>query len=68
MFSSRPIGSALLAVAVLIGFARVYCGVHYPGDILGSLLVSLLGLPFGWLAHNRLSRTRRRQPSKLLRH
>ncbi len=53
VFLSRPVGAALLAAAALIGFARVYCGVHYPGDIFGSFLISLLALPFGWLAHNR---------------
>jgi undecaprenyl-diphosphatase len=51
MFVSWRAGAVLLAFAVLIGFARVYCGVHYPGDILASLVVSLLALPFGWLAH-----------------
>jgi undecaprenyl-diphosphatase len=67
VFLSRRVGAALLAVAVLIGFARVYCGVHYPGDILGSLLVSLLALPFGWLAYQRIRRNRRRAPVKMLR-
>lgn len=68
VFLSRPVGAALLGVAVLIGFARVYCGVHYSGDILGSLIVGLLALPFGWLAHNRLRRNRRRTPARMLRH
>ena len=68
VFLSRPVGAALLAIAVMIGFARVYCGVHYPGDILGSLLVSLLALPFGWLARNRIRRNRkRRAPAMMLR-
>jgi undecaprenyl-diphosphatase len=68
VFLSRPAGAALLAVAVLIGFARVYCGVHYPGDILGSLAVALLALPFAVLARNRLRRNRRPTASRLLRH
>jgi len=32
------------AGAVLIGFSRVYVGVHYPGDMLGSVLVSVIGV------------------------
>jgi len=44
VFLSRRWGVALLAVAVLIGFSRVYVGVHYPGDVLGSILVSLIGV------------------------
>jgi len=44
VFLSRQWGTVLLAVAVLIGFSRVYVGVHYPGDVLGSVLVSLIGV------------------------
>jgi len=28
------------AAVVLVGFSRLYLGVHYPGDIVGSILVS----------------------------
>jgi membrane-associated phospholipid phosphatase len=31
-------------VALLISFSRVYDGVHYPGDMLGSAVVALLGV------------------------
>jgi undecaprenyl-diphosphatase len=68
VFLSRPAGAALLAVAVLIGFARVYCGIHYPGDILGSLLVSVPALPLALLAHNRVRQNRRHTTSPLPRH
>jgi len=44
VFLARRWGAALLAGAVLIGFSRVYVGVHYPGDILGSVLVSVIGV------------------------
>lgn len=33
------------AVAVLMAYSRVYCGVHYPGDVLGGLLI---GVAVGW--------------------
>jgi undecaprenyl-diphosphatase len=43
-FLSRRIGVALLAAAALIGFSRVYVGVHYPADILASLVAPVLGV------------------------
>lgn len=33
------------AVAALMAYSRVYCGVHYPGDVLAGLL---LGVAIGW--------------------
>lgn len=44
MYVSRGWGTALLVVASVIGFARVYTGLHYAGDILGSLAVVLIAL------------------------
>lgn len=43
-FLSRRWGLVLLAAAVLIGFARVYSGIHYPGDIAGSAVISALAV------------------------
>lgn len=34
--------------ALLVGYSRIYLGVHYPGDILFG---SLLGLACGWLVY-----------------
>lgn len=42
VFLSRRAGLALLAMAVLIGVARVWCGVHYPGDILAAAVIAAL--------------------------
>lgn len=33
------LGTAIFAVGVLVGLARIYLGVHYPGDILGGFLL-----------------------------
>jgi len=33
------------ALAALMAYSRVYCGVHYPGDVVGGLL---LGVVVGW--------------------
>jgi undecaprenyl-diphosphatase len=44
------IGAVLLVLAVIVIFARVYVGVHYPGDVLagaalGAIVALLLRLP-----------------------
>lgn len=39
----RKIGWLFLAAAVLIGFSRVFVGIHYPLDILGGLLTGAIG-------------------------
>jgi undecaprenyl-diphosphatase len=37
----RRWGAALLVAAALIGLARIWVGVHYPADILASLVIAL---------------------------
>lgn len=38
---------SLFVLAALTAFSRVYCGVHYPGDVLGGALVGCaLGIAF----------------------
>ena len=42
LFLDRRAGVALTAAAVLIGFARVWTGVHYPGDIIAAAVIAAL--------------------------
>jgi undecaprenyl-diphosphatase len=42
VFLSRRAGLALTVLALLIGVARVWCGVHYPGDILAGAVIAAL--------------------------
>ncbi len=44
VFVSAAWGRWLVAAAVLIGLARIYAGLHYPGDVAGSLAVALLAV------------------------
>jgi len=38
----RRLGVAALLFAALLAYARVYIGVHYPGDVLGGALLGIL--------------------------
>jgi len=42
VFLSRPAGLALTGLAIVIGVARVWCGVHYPGDVLAAAIIAAL--------------------------
>lgn len=35
----RRVGAAGLVLAVLLAFARVYAGIHYPGDVAAGLVI-----------------------------
>ena len=56
VFVSRSWGKVLMVMAVVIGVARVYTGVHYPSDILGSLAVAGLAVAVVVLASATASR------------
>lgn len=38
----------MLTWALVVGYSRIYLGVHYPGDIVGG---AILGLVCGWLIY-----------------
>jgi undecaprenyl-diphosphatase len=40
LFSGRRFGWWFLPPAVLMSFARIYCGVHYPGDVLAGIILA----------------------------
>ena len=45
-----PIGFLFWTAAALVAYSRVYCGAHYPGDVVAGLLLgSLLSWPWAVL-------------------
>ncbi|MBJ7556001.1 undecaprenyl-diphosphatase [Marinomonas spartinae] len=46
---TRHIGQVLLVLGIIGGLARVFCGVHYPFDIVGSIVVSCIAFILTWL-------------------
>ena len=50
ILSDRFYSLLLLCWALLVSYSRIYLGVHYPGDILGGILVGTLAAIFSfWL-------------------
>ncbi|MBR5254339.1 MAG: phosphatase PAP2 family protein [Bacteroidales bacterium] len=46
----------------LTAYSRVYCGVHYPGDVLCG---GLLGVVLGWLVYMLYCKLKKRFPNTL---
>lgn len=44
----RRIGIVTAILALLMAFARVYVGAHYPGDVLGGMVLGSLVALAGW--------------------
>ncbi|WP_062105512.1 undecaprenyl-diphosphatase [Bacillus niameyensis] len=42
LLRQRKIGLALLALAILTGVSRIFVGHHYPFDVLGSIIISII--------------------------
>jgi undecaprenyl-diphosphatase len=43
LLSDHRFGWWFLPPALLMSFSRIYCGVHYPGDVLAGILVAAAG-------------------------
>lgn len=57
LFADRRWGIVACIAAVLIAFARVYVGVHYPGDVVAGLLIgAVIAIAGGYLLVPALTR------------
>ena len=50
----RKYGICALVLAGLIAFSRLYVGVHYPGDVLGGILVAWLGSMLAYYLYHKV--------------
>ncbi|HET8690348.1 MAG TPA: phosphatase PAP2 family protein [Candidatus Saccharimonadales bacterium] len=39
----RALSAGVLVLAILVGFSRVFVGVHYPGDVLAGWIIAIIG-------------------------
>ncbi|MFI2711307.1 phosphatase PAP2 family protein [Micromonospora sp. NPDC018662] len=62
VFLSRRWGAVLTILAVIIGFARVWTGVHYPGDIAAGACVAAAAVGAVALTARRYAHRFRRHP------
>jgi membrane-associated phospholipid phosphatase len=42
---NKKLGVVFMVLGVLMGLARIYCGVHYPSDIFAGIII---GVFCGW--------------------
>lgn len=46
----------LLALGIIGGLTRIYCGLHYPFDIIGSILVAMISSYIIFMSSERLQK------------
>ena len=48
-------GAIFLILSLLVGFARIFCGIHFPFDIIGSFFVALVGAGTVFIVREKLN-------------
>jgi len=52
---TRACGIVIGLLGLPMAWARIYLGVHYPGDMLGALIIAALAALSSWIAFHRLT-------------
>jgi undecaprenyl-diphosphatase len=65
LFRKRVLTWFLCAWALLVCYSRLYLGVHYPGDLLGGLVLAFVGATLVYWVFTKVSRE---EPKPELRH
>jgi membrane-associated phospholipid phosphatase len=60
--AGMPWRAAVVALAVLLGFSRVYLGYHYPSDVVGGWALAVVWLALWAMAGDRAGRHQGRPP------
>ena len=64
-YFNKKLSIGLWVLTLIIGFSRVYAGIHHPVDILGSVIIAIIVAPVAFLltrkAKNIFSNKRREQ-------
>lgn len=50
---NKKLGILLAALALLVGFGRIFANVHHPVDIFGGLIIGIVSVAVGWLIFSR---------------
>ncbi len=54
----KPYGKLFFIPAALIAFSRLYLYVHFPSDVLGGIILGIVGFKLGDIFYNKLIRKR----------
>ncbi len=59
LFLKAPFSGVAIILLIITGLARIYCGVHYPVDILGGIIIGFIS---AWLSQLVFVRLKYRPP------
>ncbi len=58
-YTNKRLGAIALVLAVIMGFSRLYVGVHYPTDVLAGTIIGLIVAVIIKLVSDKISKTQK---------